>query len=199
MVATDNERRFILSYIVGLPNCTETNEAIYISVQDLQPQILFDIDRSIREAVSEKRFLSTKEVENHLSKSGFSIVKPKEEDSVFIHGRPWDDHMMNKGNSFFVLFPETAPFEIAGTIVLATNNASYFANVSADHLYDGKYLLITKDHDPIYVDDLAWATDEQEREIPIGPVFVPREQFATDEQHADAIKGLQDSGYQVAS
>ena len=183
-----------MSQTVGLTCYNLHNEGFYVAVQALEPNTLLSLDRWVRSVTSSNRAAGVDEVKSVLAENGFMPIEPGEE-SVYFHSRPWDEHQTRNTTSFFVTFPETAPYELRGEFILATTCPNFYSSVSADHLYDGPLLLLNKDHEPIYSTDRAWHSEEHEEMVPIGEVIVPIQQFADPSEFELACRLLTQSGY----
>lgn len=132
-----------------------------------------------------------------LKRDGFAAIQPPSDHPVFIHSRPWDEHLVGYGQSFFVAFPENAPYELAGRMLLASPYPAVYASVSADYTDKNHVVLINSDYDPVYADDMAWNTEEHEAQCAIGPVHLPRDQFVDESDYLAAKKALITSGYSL--
>jgi hypothetical protein len=185
-----------LSQTIGLTCYNPQNDGFYVSVQDLEPNTLFDLDMLVRSVASHNKAIGLNEVKAVLAQNGFVPIEPEDE-HVYFHSRPWDEHQMLNTTSFFVTFPESAPYELRGELILATTCPNYYSSVSADHLYDGPLLLLNKDHEPIYSTDQAWRNEEHEEMIPIGGLIVPIQQFSNLAQLDAACLLLAKSGYNL--
>jgi hypothetical protein len=101
------------------------------------------------------------------------------------------------GLSFLVTFPHDAPYELANKLVLASPRAWLYTQISADSVFKGGVVLVNDDFDAVYDDDLAWLDADHKHQVPIGPVLLPAEQFADQEEYEQAKASLIASGYSV--
>lgn len=185
-----------MSHIIGLSSIQPHGpDMIYLQVDELANETLFNLDRCLRSVVQNKPLAQWHEFVPALATCGFPQVMQPSDLPVFIHSRPWDEHMTSHGQSFFVGFPETAPYELAGQMVLASPYPLFYAGVSSDYLGAGRVVLIDSNHDPIYFDDLAWDTIERQGKRGIGSLILPPEQFASADEHQRALDCLTGSGY----
>lgn len=187
-----------MSHIIGLSSIQPHGpDMVYLQVDELAHETLFSLDRCLRSVVQTKPLAQWHEFVPELASYGFAEVMQASDRPVFIHSRPWDEHMTSHGQSFFVGFPKTAPYELAGQMVLASPYPLFYAGVSSDYLGAGRMVLIDSNHDPIYFDDMAWDTIERLGKRGIGSLILPPEQFASADEHQRALDCLTGSGYTV--
>lgn len=187
-----------MSHIIGLSSIQPHGpDMVYLQVDELAHETLFSLDRCLRSIVQTKPLAQWHEFVPELASYGFAEVMQASDRPVFIHSRPWDEHMVSHGQSFFVGFPKTAPYELAGQMVLASPYPLFYAGVSSDYLGAGRVVLIDSNHDPIYFDDLAWDTSDRLGKRGIGSLILPPEQFASANEHQRAHDSLTRSGYVV--
>lgn len=187
-----------MSHIIGLSSIQPHGpDMVYLQVDELAHETLFSLDRCLRSVVQTKPLAQWHEFVPELASYGFAEVMQASDRPVFIHSRPWDEHMVSHGQSFFVGFPKTAPYELAGQMVLASPYPLFYAGVSSDYLGAGRVVLIDSNHDPIYFDDLAWDTSDRLGKRGIGSLILPPEQFASANEHQRAHDSLTRSGYVV--
>jgi hypothetical protein len=188
-----------VSHIIGLGSIRPTGEEmVYLQVSELQNETLFNLDRTLRAVVKEKPFAEWDDFVPALEREGFtSIPKLNSPLPIYIHSRPWDEHMVENGESFLVAFPSDAPFELAEALMVASPSASFYAPVSADYITPSTVVLINSDHEPIYANDMVWHDAEQTEQVPLGGLHLIREQFTDDAGYDQAKRALIDSGYVV--
>lgn len=170
---------------------------IYLQVSELVNETLFNLDRLVRGVVKSNPRAEWEEFVETLERDGFSVVEQSLDNPVFIHSRPWDEHLVGYGQSFFVAFPHSAPYELSGKLLLASPYPSFYASVSADYLDKDKVVLVNSEHDLVYPDDLAWVTEDRDLKSAIGPVVLMKEQFFDNTEYEAAKDSLLVSGYQV--
>lgn len=189
-----------MSHIIGLASIRPSSvDMVFVQVSELQNETVFSLDRSLRSAVQKNPRAEWSEIVSRLERDGFTSILNPRDNPVFIHSRAWDEHLTEKGQSFFVNFPLNAPYELAGHMLLATPYPLLYASVSADYLGADKVIVINKDHDPVYADDLAWRCENRLDKIPIGPLYLMAEQFFTEVEFMNAKRVLLASGYEVLS
>lgn len=171
---------------------------VYVEAPVLEHETLFCLDRSLRSVVSQNPYAEWSEMLAGLELDGFRAVLHPRDNPVFVHSRPWDEHLLGYGLSFFVSFPENAPFELAGQLVLAATCPMLYACISSDYSGPGSVVLINSVHDPIYPDDQVWRDPEQKEKCTIGPVFLVQEQFCSVDEYSLAKRSLLGSGYILA-
>ncbi len=187
-----------MTRIIGLSSFNLFEQPKYISVadQDYSFETLFLIDRVIRGVVGASVTADWGQLEPALKAEGFVFIQ-EPSGGVFWHPRYWNEQTTPSARSFFVEFPDSAPYELAGEIILATNYPGFFAPVPDEYFSSQKLLLLNANHEPIYPSDLAWDSDEQNSQLELGPVKVIKRQFATEDQYLAAKFFLADSGYLV--
>lgn len=187
-----------MSHIIGLGSIRPSGvDMVYVQVSELVNETIFSLDRSLRSVVKKNPRAEWSHFLSALERDGFSTILAPKDNPVFIHSRPWDEHLVGYGPSFFVSFPETAPYELAGRMLLASSYPSLYASISADYLDKNKVVLLNADHDPVYSDDLAWVTEERESKAAIGPVILMPDQFSEKSEYIAAKESLLISGYEV--
>lgn len=187
-----------MAHIIGLSSIRPGGESmVYVQASELVNETLFGLDRILRSVVSEQPWAEWPLMAKRLSQEGYISVPGPGECPVFVHSRPWDEHLVAFGESFFVAFPEDAPYELAGTLQLASPYPQIYGGVSADYIVPGGVVLMDINHDPVYPDDLAWESPARLHKRPIGPVRVIEEQFCSQEGLQAAKRALQISGYVV--
>lgn len=187
-----------MSHIIGLGSIRPTGtDMVYVQVSDLVNETIFNLDRSLRSVVKKNPRAEWSQFLETLERDGFSMILHPRDNPVFIHSRPWDEHLVGYGQSFFVSFPLDAPYELAGHMLLASPYASLYAQISADYLAKNQVVLLNAAHEPVYPDDLAWSTDERLEKRPIGPLILMREQFPDESDYLAAKGSLLNSGYEV--
>lgn len=188
-----------MSHIIGLGSMRPTGVGmVFLQVSELENETVFSLDRSLRAATQENPRAEWSEILTSLERDGFTSILQPRDNPVFIHSRPWDEHLAGHGQSFFVTFPEDAPYELTGKLVLATPYPLFYTAVSADYLGENQVVLINGDHDPVYADDLAWCDEDHLHKRPIGALILLREQFFSADEYALAKRTLLASGYQLA-
>lgn len=189
-----------MSYIIGLTSLRPSEvDLVYLQTAELNVQTLLSLERSMRSAIHLNRRAEWPEILKTLEQDGFSCVMEPRMNPVFVHARPWDEHLTHpdQAQSFFVTFPDDAPYEIANQLFFASRNASVYALVRGDYLGDGKVIVVNNDHDLIYPDDDAWIDDSHEDKKHIGTVELIRDQFFCEQEYSDALVVLSASGYKV--
>lgn len=187
-----------MSHIIGIGSIRPFGvDMVYVQVSELVNETIFNLERCLRGVVQKNPWAEWRHFMEPLTRDGFELIQPPQEHPIFIHSRPWDEHLVGYGQSFFVAFPETAPYELAGRLVLATPYASIYASVSADYTDKDQVVLVNAEYDPVYPDDLAWRTEEHEEKSEIGPVLLPRDQFVSDAEYLAAKSSLIKSGYSL--
>ena len=186
-------------HLIGLSSFNLFENPRYIEVAEdrMSYGTILNIDRCIREVVIQHPRAQWNVIEEGLSRSGFEVTDDAVAQNIFWHARHWDEHMDGSQLSFFVTFPSNSPPELAGEIFMATTYASLFALVSDSDRLSGNLLLINSEHEVVYPEDQVWMDDTQSSRVPIGPVIVIQNQFATSEQAEAARQRLQASGYEV--
>lgn len=190
-----------MSKLIGLNSFNMYDSPKYIVVDEdgFSFDTLFRIDRTIRASVSEFPTATWDYLEKGLVTEGFVFVaEVANNENVFWHPRYWNEHLTPTSRSFFVVFPDSAPYELAGEIVLATNYPSLFALVPNEYINGNKMLLLNSNHEPIYPDDLAYGSLDGDVCLPLGPVAVVAEQFATQDDIEVAQQHLVESGFIVS-
>lgn len=189
-----------MSHIIGLTSLRPSEvDVVYLQTAELNVETIFALERSMRSAVQLNKNAEWPQILKMLEKDGFSCLMEPKQNPVFMHARPWDEHLTHpeQGQSFFVTFPDDAPYEIANALVLASKNASLYSLVSGNYLGDGKVVMVNNDHDLIYPDDLAWNDDSHSEKRPIGEVVLIREQFCCESEYLSALASLAKSGYDI--
>lgn len=189
-----------MSFIIGLTSLRPSEaDLVYLQTAELNVHTLMSLERSMRGVVQLNRFSEWPEIQKALEKDGFSPVVPAQGEAIFVHARPWDEHLTHVDHlqSFFVTFPSDAPYEIANRLFLASRNASLYSMVAEGYLGGGKVIIITNDHDLIYPEDDAWIDDTHTATKHIGRVELIREQFCGETEYAEALAVLTASGYEV--
>ena len=187
-----------MSHIIGLSSIQPHGpDMVFLQVDELANETLFSLDRCMRAVVQSNPFAQWHEFLPALALDGFGHIAEPSDTPVFIHSRPWDEHMITQGQSFFVAFPGNAPYELAERMLLASPYPQFYAGVSADYLGAGRVVLIDSNHDPIYADDLAWDSASHQSKRSIGPVILPPEQFANQDEWQSAKDCLHRSGYSL--
>ena len=187
-----------MSHIIGLGSIRPTGvDMVYVQVSELVNETIFNLDRSLRSVVRKNPRAEWSHFLETLERDGFSMILQPRDNPVFIHSRPWDEHLVGYGQSFFVSFPPDAPYELAGCLLLASPYPSLYAQISSDYLDKNKVVLLNADHDPVYPDDLAWSTEDRQEKCSIGPLILMREQFCEDSDYLAAKGSLLNSGYEV--
>jgi hypothetical protein len=170
---------------------------VYVQVSELQNETIFNLDRSLRSVIKLNPRAEWPHFASALERDGFTPIFHPRDNPVFIHSRPWDEHLVSYGQSFFVTFPAKAPYELSGRMLLASSYPSLYAPISADYLAANRVVLINTDHEPVYPDDLAWLDSDHATKCSIGPVRLMREQFPDNDDYEDARATLIESGYEV--
>jgi hypothetical protein len=189
-----------MSHIIGLTSFRPSEvDLVYLQTAELNVQTILALERSMRSAIQINRRAEWPEILKALEQDGFSCVMEPRMNPVFVHARPWDEHLTHpdQAQSFFVTFPDDAPYEIANQLFLASRNPSVYALVRGDYLGDGKVIVVNNDHDLIYPDDEAWIDDSHDKKKPIGNIELIRDQFCCEQEYSDALVVLTTSGYKV--
>lgn len=187
-----------MSHIIGLASIRPSSvDMVFVQVSELENETVFSLDRSLRCAVQTNPKAEWSEILSRLERDGFTSILNPRDNPVFIHSRAWDEHLTGNLQSFFVNFPSSAPYELAGHMMLATPYPLLYASVSADYLGVDKVVVINKDHDPVYADDHAWTCEEHLVKAPIGPMYLLAEQFFSEDEFINAKRLLIASGYEV--
>lgn len=185
--------------IVGLNSVRPSGvDMVYVQVNELTHETIFCVDRAIRLAVMNNPRAECQDVLLTLDAAGFPCVMHPRNNAVFVHSRPWDEHLIEGGESYFVTFPSDAPYELAGGLFLATANPLLYAAVSADYVGEGRLTIINSDHEPVYFDDEAWVDEHHKERAHIGPVLLIKNQFPTIQGYENACRLLAQSGYELA-
>ena len=99
-----------MSYIIGLGSTRPTGvDMVYLQVSELVNETIFNLDRTLRKVVSQNPRAEWSHFIDALSREGFTSIMQPRDNPVFIHSRPWDEHLISGAQSFFVTFPESAP------------------------------------------------------------------------------------------
>ena len=188
-----------MSHIIGLGSIRPTGEdMVFLQVSELQNETLFNLDRALRKVVITKPFADWRDFVPALEQEGFTAIPNLNSPlPIYIHSRPWDEHLVATGESFFVSFPADAPYELASTMMVASPSASFYGPVSADFIALNSVVLMNADCVPIYANDLAWLNPEHTKQVPIGPLHLIADQFADEAGYNRAESALVASGYTV--
>lgn len=187
-----------MSHIIGLGSIRPSGvDLVYVQVGELVNETLLALDRTMRGVVKANPRAEWSVFLPVLEREGFSTIMSPKNNPVFIHSRPWDEHLVGYGSSFFVSFPPDAPYELAGRMLLASPYPMLYTPVSADYIDKNKVVLVNAEHDPVYSDDLAWDTEDRLSKRPIGPVHLMRDQFSDESEYEQAKASLQASGYEI--
>lgn len=184
-----------MSQIIGYSSLHLEQKHQFICVPEVNLETLFALDKTIREVAEKNPSADFSAIEAALIAKGASKAD-KVSGGVYIHARPWDEHLTKSNKSFFVTFTDDSPEPLAGNLFLATNYPSYYAMMAIEYVGLNKFVLINEEHDPIYPDDELVLSDEGDKS-PIGTVEVIREQFHSDESYESARQFLKKSGYAV--
>ena len=187
-----------MSHIIGLGSIRPSGvDMVYVQVAELVNETLFALDRAMRSVVKKNPRAEWSQFLSVLERNGFATILSPKDNPVFIHSRPWDEHLVGYGQSFFVSFPEGAPYELAGRMLLASPYPSFYASVSADYIKRGGVILLNAEHEPVYPDDIAWVSEERDAKVSIGPLILMPDQFSEKSEYLAAKKALIDSGYEL--
>lgn len=189
-----------MSHIIGLTSILPNEvDLVFLQTAELNVQTLLALERSMRSAIHINKRAEWPDILKTLEQDGFSCVMEPRMNPVFVHARPWDEHLAHpdQAQSFFVTFPDGAPYEIANQLFLASRNPSLYTLVRGDFLGDGKVVVVNNDHDLIYPDDEAWIDDSHEQKKPIGTIELIRDQFCSEQEYSEALAVLSASGYKV--
>jgi hypothetical protein len=189
-----------MTHLIGLNsfNLYESPRILEIAMGELSYDTLFDLDRALRQVIALNPHADWGLLEQNLRKAGF--VEARDDGrNVFWHSRNWDEHLLPPSESFFVSFPKNASVEVADKIFLATNFPAMFAVVPTVDINSRSFLIVTGGHDLIYPDEMLWEDEFMLKKIPLGPVIVIENQFATQEQFNAAKNKMASSGYEVAN
>lgn len=189
---------YIMSYIIGLTSIRPGEvDAVYLQTSELNVQTLFSLERSMRSAIKINPMVEWPAMLKPLEQDGFSCILDPKQNPVFLHARPWDEHLSHpeQAQSFFVTFPDDAPYEIANQLFLASRNPALYSLVSEEYLGDGKVVVVNNEHELIYPDDQAWIDDGHEEKKPIGNCELIRDQFCCEQEYNNALNVLINSGY----
>lgn len=171
---------------------------VYLKVESLENETLFRLDRKIREAIHANPRTDWEDISQLLAKSGFQPIPEPDGYPVYMHPRPWDEHLNSSQKSFFVTFGDDSPYELTGQLLFATSRPQNYTNVSADYVGKNKVVIITHDHEAVYHDDVAWSNPTHAEKIPIGQVTLIPDQFYTEKEYTLACNILKYSGYIVS-
>lgn len=187
-----------MSVIIGLSGIRPSGpDMVYLQVKELENETIFSLDRLLRGVVKKNPRAEWASFIDALEREGFSSTAPTPESTVFIHSRPWDEHLVCYGQSFLVAFPADAPYELARHVLLASPYPSLYASISTDYMGQNKVVLLNAEHEPVYHDDLAWTSEDQRDKRVIGPVILMKAQFIDDIDYLEAKNSLLYSGYSV--
>lgn len=189
-----------MSHIIGLTSLRPNEvDLVYVQTAELNVQTILALERGMRSAVRLNKRAEWPEILKSLENDGFSCLMHPKQNPVFVHARPWDEHLTHpdQAQSFFVTFPEDAPYEIANQFLLASRNPTIYSMVHSDFLSENKVIVINKDHELIYPDDEAWTDDSHSEKKPIGYIEPIRDQFCSEVDYANALTILAESGYEV--
>ena len=131
-----------------------------------------------RLALERPRF-TWREAEERLTAEGFIVPR------VAVAARAWNGAHEPLRAGFAVRFPETAGHEFAGRGGTASSEATGFFHITLDDM------LVVSSWDQPYRQG-----QEGFEQVPLGPVIVGREQFATDADHQAAIAALLEAGFE---
>ncbi len=110
-----------MSHIIGIGSIRPFGtDMVYVQVSELVNETIFNLERCLRGVVQKNPWAEWRHFMEPLTRDGFELIQPPQEHPIFIHSRPWDEHLVGYGQSFFVAFPENAPYELAGRLVLAS-------------------------------------------------------------------------------
>ncbi|PEH40498.1 hypothetical protein CRM94_17465 [Burkholderia gladioli] len=157
----------------------------YIVADDalLDPELL--LQQVIATVASANRNYGWAELEQGLRASGFEVP------DAFLADQPWDVAAdPSWGTNFTIEFPADAPHEYAGQRGVATNSAS------------GMLQIVLRDNTVLTPWDQPYRRGaEGQDQIALGPLIVPRTQFAVGD--ADglelALKLLKEAGYECVA
>ena len=174
----------------------------YVRASSLDVATLMRIERAIAASCADRSALRNRDpwsvVAQGLREAGFEPLRAHEvtpADPIFMYPKPFDEAWGSSSHSFFVTFEDTAPHEIAGQLVIATNYPGFWTQTVADFAGADSVVLISPEQEAIYPDDLAYADTAGQEQIPIGTVIVPHEQFISEQAHRQAMQKLANSGY----
>jgi hypothetical protein len=188
-----------MSHIIGLSSIRLAGQdMVYLEVNELDTATILNLDKSLRSIIRKSPCAEWHQFVDALKVDGFTAISPPEDSLVFVHSRPWDEHLVGYGQSFFVTFPDGAPYELAGKLFFASQNAYMYTSVSADYCLKNGVILLDAEHDPVYFDDLAWTDATHMSKASIGELILIREQFSDDSEYVSAKQSLLDSSYLVA-
>lgn len=187
-----------MSYVISMVGDQLGGQGtVYLKVDKLENETIFKLDRKFRECIRNKPRLGWDGISAYLANYGFTPITSPDHSPVYTHPRAWDEHLNGGIRSFFVTFPEDAPYELAGKLLFATSRPQNYATVNADYIGRNKVIIITDAHEPVYYDDLAWEDSTHAGMKPIGPVTLIPDQFSCEKEYELAIKVLTYSGYSV--
>ena len=187
-----------MSHIIGLSSLRPCAiDMVYVQVHELVNETLFQLDRSLRNIVKLNPLAEWSGFIKSLENDGFSVILQPRDNPVFIHSRPWDEHLVHDKHSFFVSFPKDAPYELSEQLLFACNYAPIYASICQESAESNKLVLINAQHELVYADDVAWTTEDQTEKRPIGPVILIKDQFPDEDDYLMAKQSLIVSGYTV--
>ncbi len=194
-------RLYIFPSVTGLASMQR-----YILAPEERTDVEVELSRITSEAAAANPRFEWTDIVARLTAAGF--VAP---DSTWFIEKPWDDARKPVVTCFYVEFPSDAPHEHAGKRLTAT---------TAVPGEDGLPLLLDEHGQLLQASDRLWSANDdglafeidqvqrrpapaQERpagartQVPLGPVIVPQDQFATPEQAAQAVQLLRDAHFEV--
>lgn len=189
-----------MSNIVGLSSISSScMDLTYIQTPELTYGHLFTIDRLIRAAYKENSKADWKYIVTRLEIGGYLSLPNSNESNIFLFFRPWDEYLLNDGESFLVTFSETAAYELRNKIFLATPYPLFYTSVGSSYSGGGgRVLLINDAHELIYPDDIVWQDAEQTQKSLLDQVHLFKDQFPTEFEYFKARDILVSSGYRVS-
>jgi len=191
-----------MKYIIRLIAMSTHRSDVLVQAPSFDSATIFKMDRAVRETTALEPSCNHERILRSLEASGFVAVDESamtEDDCVYVHGRAWDEHLAVGQHTFFVAFPEDAPFELASKIHLATTKPNMFALVSENKEWMSELALINDNHEVIYSTDTAYVTEQGDERVPIGPVLLPLEQFHSEQEIQEAKRLLLESGFVLAN
>lgn len=183
---------------IGLNSFNIFDEPKYILVADdaFTFETIMAVNRTIRHAVSTYPTAPWAYVEQALREAGHTVSMSPIGD-VFWNPRHWNEHTISTAKSFFVTFPEDAPYEVANEIFVATSYPGLFAVVPNEYFGGQKLLLLNANNEPVFPGDTVWSQESTIDQIPLGAVNVLHEQFSAESELEEARNALRESGYEV--
>lgn len=183
---------------IGLNSFNIFDEPKYILVADdtFTFETIMAINRTIRYAVSTYPTAPWGYVEQALREAGYSVAMSPIGD-VFWNPRHWNEHTIPGARSFFVTFPEDAPYEVSNEIFVATTYPGLYAVVPNEYFGGQKLLLLNANNEPVFPDDAVWSKEDSTDQLPLGAVSILRDQFSDESELEEARNALRESGYEV--